>query len=664
MHKLLHRQLQKATSPGGDVDLAKLCELVSLSYEENERERRLTRHADQLMEEELRQAVVLARESADRHLKGILDTVGESVVIADQSMKILDANRSLLRTFGYEREELVGISVNILLPTEEAAHHNKYVERYLQGGAPTVIGRGREERARRKDGTIFPVELSVGELIVAGERHFVGILRDISERRQIHHALKLSEELFRDFAQSSSDWFWETDTEHRFTRILGYESTTGERVAGEVGQSRVDMMARVNPAELVAEHRAVLDQQLPFRDVTYCKLSSSGERRMLRISGKPVFDANNVFIGYRGTASDVTDELAANKRLRELEGNLLAAISSISEGFVLYDKDDVLTVCNDRYREMYLDCAAEIEDHADFVSILKAVSDSGMYAAKGAELDELVSKRLAWHRNPTGEPFIVQFADGRWIRTAEYPTPEGGVVGIHSDITQSVHVEQVLRAAKEQAESGNRAKSEFLATVSHEIRTPMNGIIGMTSLMLDTKLNNEQQHFTNTIRESADALLTVINDILDFSKMEAGRLELEPCSFEVRSLIEGVVDILTPRLRGKQLKMTCVIGDAARGVFEADASRIRQILLNLVGNAVKFTEAGNVEIEADVLWNCERPSLYVSVTDTGIGIPAEVQSRLFTQFTQADSTVARRFGGSGLGLAISRRIAETLGGRT
>jgi PAS domain S-box-containing protein len=663
MHKLLQRQLQKATSPGGEVDLAKLCELVNLSYEENDRERRLTRHADQLMEDELQKAVVLARESADRHLKSILDTVGESVVIADQSMKILDANLSLLRTFGYERKDLVGKSVNILMPTDEAVHHDKYVNRYLHGGEARVIGRGREERARHKDGTIFPVELSVGELIVAGERHFVGILRDISERRQIHHALKLSEELFRDFAQSSSDWFWETDAEHRFTRILGYENTTGDRVAGEVGQSRVEMMAGANSAEVVAEHYSVLDQRLPFRDVTYCKLSSRGERRMLRISGKPVFDANNVFTGYRGTASDVTEELASSERLRELEGNLLAAISSISEGFVLYDKDDILTVCNDRYREMYLNCAAEINDRANFLSILNAVSGSGMYAAKGAELNDLVSKRLAWHRNPTGEPFIVQFADGRWIRTAEYPTPEGGVVGIHSDITESVELEQVLRAAKEQAESGNRAKSEFLATVSHEIRTPMNGIIGMTSLMLDTNLSTEQRHFANTVRESADALLTVINDILDFSKMEAGRLELEPCSFEVRSLIEGVVDILTPRLKGKKLEMTCVIGEAAHGVFEADASRLRQILLNLAGNAVKFTEAGSVEIEADILWVCDRPCLYVSVTDTGIGIPAEVQSRLFTQFTQADSSVARRFGGSGLGLAISRRIAETLGGR-
>ena len=208
MHKLLERQLRKATSPGGEIDLARLCELIGLSYDENDRERRLSRHANLLMEEELKTAVVLARDSADRHLKTILDTVGESVVIADQSMTILDANRSLLRTFGYERAELVGRPMNILLPEDQAALHGQYVSRYLHGGAPRVIGQaGREERARRKDGTVFAIELSVGELILAGERHFVGILRDISERRQIHQALKTSEELFRDFAQSSSDWF-------------------------------------------------------------------------------------------------------------------------------------------------------------------------------------------------------------------------------------------------------------------------------------------------------------------------------------------------------------------------------------------------------------------------------------------------------------------------
>ncbi|OAN55982.1 hypothetical protein A6A04_10505 [Paramagnetospirillum marisnigri] len=279
-----------------------------------------------------------------------------------------------------------------------------------------------------------------------------------------------------------------------------------------------------------------------------------------------------------------------------------------------------------------------------------------------------VFKAVSRGRPYSGEESFCH-RDGRIIPMEVASTPlvrQGelrGSVNAFRDITLRKETEQALIRAKQGAERASQAKSEFLATMSHEIRTPMNGVIGMTGLLLDTPLTGDQRYFAETIRDSAESLLTVINDILDFSKMEAGKLDLDYTDFQILPLVESIVDILAPRAHAKGIEMASLTEPGLPMLVRGDPGRLRQILMNLAGNAVKFTASGGVSLEVTQIGaESGRVSIRFEVRDSGIGIPEEARDRLFSMFTQVDASTARRYGGTGLGLAISRRLAELMGG--
>ena len=275
----------------------------------------------------------------------------------------------------------------------------------------------------------------------------------------------------------------------------------------------------------------------------------------------------------------------------------------------------------------------------------------------------------------TGKPISKEERETRrgrsdtWVLTTKMPLRDEagnivGTFGISKDITDLKMASQELERAHRDAEAANRAKSEFLANMSHEIRTPLNGIIGMTDLAIETELTPEQRDYLDTVKISADALITVINDVLDFSKIEAGKIDFEIAAFDLRDSVAGSLKTISVRADEKGLELLCEVGPDVPDVVTGDANRLRQIVLNLVGNAIKFTPEGEIALRVQCQEkNSQECTLLFTVADTGIGIPPEKQKTIFDAFSQADASTTRKYGGTGLGLTISTRLVEMMGGR-
>jgi len=484
-----------------------------------------------------RLAVRLA--SSEQRLAAILDAAVDGFVTINQFGIIQDINPAGEQTFGYDSGELIGKNVSCLMPEPYHHEHDSYLSNYLQTGQAKVIGLGREVEGLRKDGTTFPVDLSVSDVFIGDERMFVGLVRDISERKRMEKATYRSEAIKAAIIETNLDALITID---HYGCIVEF-SPVAEKMFG-YPRKRVlgrELAKVIIPEALQEAHRGGLKRYL-----------DNGENTVL------------------------------GKRIE------VAAIRSNGEEFPV---------------ELAVS-PIEVEGEVLFTAFIR-------------------------------------------------------------DISEQKAAENQLREAKQQAEAASEAKSRFLAHMSHEIRSPLNAVLGSVGLLLDSRLDGRQQLCAQTAETSGKALLGVINDILDFSKIEAGQLELDHIKYNLRDLVAGVDEVVAYRTKGnKKLDIVSTLGSGIPAQLMGDPARLRQVLLNLMDNAAKFTECGAVVLTVSVV-NAEGTGgvLRFVVEDSGIGIDEQAQQKLFTEFSQVDNSDSTRYGGTGLGLAICRQLVELMGGR-
>jgi adenylate cyclase len=353
-----------------------------------------------------------------------------------------------------------------------------------------------------------------------------------------------------------------------------------------------------------------------------------------------------------------------NEQMAQARQRLVDAIGSISEGFALYDVDDRLVLWNSRYTEiLYPGLADTIESGTPFETIIRRAADRGLIDSAKGRLEEWVAERLASHQNPSGIQLQRRHGD-RWIQISEHKTRDGGTVGVFTDVTKLKRAEEALRVAKEAAEAATLAKSQFLASMSHELRTPLNAIIGYSEMLHEEAENLDQQAFLpdlEKIQAAGRHLLSLIDNILDLSKIEAGKMDVLVEEFDVLALLSEVESVIQP-LMAKNANALVVDSRSDLGRMHSDQIKLRQSLFNLLSNAAKFTEQGQITLAARRIVQDGDDWLEFKVSDTGIGMTAKQLGRLFEAFAQAEASTSRDYGGTGLGLAITKHFCRMLGG--
>ncbi|MBW4057265.1 MAG: PAS domain S-box protein [Proteobacteria bacterium] len=514
------------------------------------------------------------------------------------------------------------------------------------------------ELRKAKEDLELRIEERTADLNQANEQ----LKNELIERSRAEEKLRNSEELYHSLIETSQDLIWQCDAEGRFTYLnLAVEQVFGYELDEMLGKRFTDFQSADNAANAIMEfNRLMLGEQIDSHESTY--IGKSGNKIILELKAIFRSDQNGEIVGASGTAYDITLRKQAEKALQRSEDQYRTTLHTLLDGFWIVDMQGRFIDVNAAYCKitgythneilaMSIQDVEALENKADIVHRIQSINLNG------------TQRFESQHRCKDGHIVDVEICSSSLPNNAMICSSLRDITELKRTEKKLLESNRNFNEARELAEEANTAKSQFLATMSHEIRTPMNGVIGMIELLQHTELTPEQHEYAESAKSSGIELVNLLNDILDLSKIEAGKIDLELSDFKLQPIITDTIKLMSLQAREKGVMLSFSIDSEVPTTLKGDATRLRQILTNLVGNAIKFTHKGTVTLNIEKNNEKEHSvTLRFLVCDTGIGIATNKLEHIFEPFTQADSSTTRKYGGTGLGLAICKKLALLMGG--
>ena len=612
----------------------------------------------QIISREVARRTQQLEESENRHRAILYNTV-DAILTIDENRAVQSFNPAAERMFGYKNEDIIGQAINTLIPKPyipDPNDNDKNGENnFIHLEEAHIVGTTSELEAQRKDGSLFPIQLSVSLVELENGKLFTAIIRDITEEKKAEEQIINAREFQDLITDNIPDLIFVKDAEFRIVQandafLSAYPEDIRDNV---IGTTSIESFKKEEADEFLKYDRIAFETGYSETEETI--LLPNGNERTL-FTKKVRFEDHKGDKFILGVSRDITGLLKTEAENEELRIALEHAVEGIvklnNDGYCLYSNEAYAALLGYTMEEilgMHWKKVIPESEHPTMIDLYTLMLNQGKVTV---ETRGLRKDGTTFHQQMTLVPCYTRYGimDGYYC--------------FFKDITERKMAEAELIKTKEEAQHANVMKSEFLANMSHEIRTPLNGIIGAADLMGKTKIEPIQAKYLEIITGSGDTLLALINDILDLSKIEAGELDIHPEPVVIRKLMREALQSIAAKAGAKNIELVVDYEGHVPISVMADSVRLTQIMINLLGNAVKFVESGYVALYVQELeTNGEDVSLRIRVKDTGIGIPKEKLETIFDKFSQADATTTKKYGGTGLGLAITKKLVEIMGGQ-